>query len=83
MKFWNEDRTQRPAVDIGDLEKYMSKESKTGAGNIDQIQGENAPEENEIALAGDGSTSQLNNGNTTQGKAETTDQEGRAAIDMK
>ena len=45
MKFWNEDRTQSPAIDIGDLEKYMSQKTATGAGNLDSIKEEKAPEE--------------------------------------
>ena len=44
MKFWNGDRTQTAAIDIGDLEKHISQESVTGAGNLGQIEGENAPE---------------------------------------
>lgn len=75
MKFWNEDRTQSPAIDIGDLEKYMSQETETGAGSLVQIEVENAPEENGNTLAEDGGTPQLNNGNTTQGNAENTDQD--------
>ena len=75
MKFWNEDRTQSPAIDIGDLEKYMSQETATGAGNLDPIEEENAPEENGNTLAEDRGTPQLNNGNTTQGNAENTDQD--------
>ena len=79
MKFWNEDRTQIPAIDIGDLEKYMSQETVTGAGNLGQIEDENAPEENGIALAEDGGRPQFNNGNKTQGNAENMDQEDRVA----
>ena len=51
MKFWNEDRTQSPA-----LEKYMSQETETGAGSLGQIEVENAPEENGNTLAEDGGT---------------------------
>ena len=80
MKFWNGDRTQSAAIDIGDLEKHISQESVSGAGNLGQIESENAPEENRILLAEDGGTPQLNNGNTTQaGNAENTDQDDRAA----
>ena len=46
MKFWNEDRTQSPAIDIGDMEKYMSQKTATGAGNLGSIKEEKAPEEN-------------------------------------
>ena len=42
---WNEDRTQNPAIGIGDLEKYMSQETVTGAGNLSQIEEANAPGE--------------------------------------
>ena len=45
VKLWNEDRTQNPAIGIGDLEKYMSQETVTGAGNLSQIEEANAPEE--------------------------------------
>ena len=41
MKFWNEDRKQSAAIEIGDLEKYMSQETVTGAGNLGQIEKEN------------------------------------------
>ena len=51
MTFWNEDRTQSPAIDIGDLEKYMSQETVTGAGNLGQIE-----QENENVPAEDGGT---------------------------
>ena len=79
MKFWNEDRTQIPAIDIGDLEKYMSQETATGAGNVDPIEEENAPEENGKTLAENGGTPHLNNGNTTQGSARSTDQDDLAS----
>ena len=75
MKFWNEDRTQSPAIDIGDLEKYMSQKTATGARNLDLKEEENAPEENGNTPAENGGTPQLNNGNTTQGNAENTDQD--------
>ena len=79
MKFWNGDRTQSPAIDIGDLEKHISQESVTGAGNLGQIESENAPEKKTGRhRAEDGGTPQLNNGNTTQGKTENTDQDDRA-----
>ena len=60
MKFWNEDRTQNPAIGIGDLEKYMSQETVTGAGNLGQIEEANAPEENGATPADDGGTPDLN-----------------------
>ena len=47
----NEDRTQSLAIDIGYLEKYMSQETVTGAGNLGQIE-----EENGNAPAEDGGT---------------------------
>ena len=75
MKFWNEDRTQSPAIDIGDLEKYMSQETATGAGKLNPMEEENAPEENGNTPAEDRGIPQLNNGNTTQGDAENTDQD--------
>ena len=56
----------------------MSQETATGAGNLDPIEEENAPEENGNTLAEDRGTPQLNNGNTTQGNAENTDQDDRA-----
>lgn len=64
MYFWNEDRTQSPAIDIGDLEKHMSQETVTGAGNLRQIEEENTPEEKGNTPADDGGTPRLNNGNT-------------------
>ena len=45
MKLRNEDRTQNPAIGIGDLEKYMSQETVTGAGNLGQIEEANISEE--------------------------------------
>ena len=78
MKFWNEDGTPSPAIDISDFEKYMSQETVTGAGNLGQIEDETAPEENAITLAEDGGTPRLYNGNKTQGNAENMDQEDRA-----
>ena len=45
MKFWNEDKTQNPAIRIGDLEKSMSQDTVTVAGNLGQIEEANAPEE--------------------------------------
>ena len=55
MKFVNEDRTQSPAIDIGDLEKYISQKTATGEGNLRhvQIEEENAPEGNGNTLAED------------------------------
>ena len=44
----------------------MSQKTATGAGNLDPIEEENAPEENGNTLAENGGTPQLNNGNTTQ-----------------
>ena len=44
----------------------MSQETATGAGNLDPIEEENAPEENGKTLGEDGGTPQLNNGNATQ-----------------
>lgn len=46
MRFWNEERTQCPVINNGDLEKYVSQESVTGAGSLGQIEGEYAREEN-------------------------------------
>ena len=78
MKFWNEDGTPCPAIDISDFEKYMSQETVTGEGNLDQIEDETAPEENAITLAEDGGRARFYNGNKTQGNAENTDHEDRA-----
>ena len=75
MKFWNADRTQSPAINIGVLEKYMFQETVTRAGNLGHIEEENAPEENGNTPAEDGGTTQLNNENTSQGNAENTDQD--------
>ena len=63
MKFWNADRTQSPAINIGVLEKYMFQETVTRAGNLGHIEEENAPEENGNTPAEDGGTTQLNNEN--------------------
>ena len=60
MRFWNEERTHCPVINIGDLEKYMYQESVTGAGSLGQIEGEYAREENGVTLAEGGSTPQLN-----------------------
>ena len=49
--------------------KVHVQESVTGAGNLGEIEGKNAPEENGITLAEDRGTPQLNNGNTTEGHA--------------
>ena len=51
----NEDRTQSPAIDIGDLEKYISQKMATGEGNLRhvQIEEENALEGNGNTLAED------------------------------
>ena len=51
VKFWNEDRTQSSAIDIGDLEKVHVLRNRNRKGNLGQID-----EENENAPAEDGGT---------------------------
>ena len=57
------------------MEKYISLETATGAGNFDPIEEENAPEENGKTLGEDGGTPQLNNGTATEGNAENTNED--------
>ena len=75
MKFWNEDRTQSPAIDIGDLEKYMSQKNGNWSRKSRLDKGRKRTWRKRKYTAEDRGTPQLNNANTTQGKAENTDQD--------